>query len=381
MKRKIFNEDHELFRDQFRKFLDKEVVPNIEQWDKDGIVSREVWLRAGENGFLCPWLPEEYGGSGADFIYSVVITEEMSMTDDTGFAIGMHNDIVVPYIWHFGTDEQKKRYLPKCATGDYITAIVMTEPDTGSDLQSVRTTAIKDGDHYIINGQKTFISNGILNNLAVVAVKTDTKIKPAYKGISLFLVEGDNPGYKRGRNLDKMGMHAQDTAELVFEDCRVHKSALLGGEGNGFVVLTKELQQERLIIAIGAVARMHRVLALTKEYIKERMAFGRPIASFQNSRFKMAEMYTIAEMSQVFIDRLIEEHMKGQDVNVETSMAKYSICEGLKTIVDECLQLFGGYGYMEEYPICKAYRDARVLTIFGGSSQIMKEIISKALLK
>lgn len=381
MKRKIFNEDHELFRDQFRKFLDKEVVPNIEQWDKDGIVSREVWLKAGENGFLCPWLPDEYGGSGADFIYSVVITEETARTGDTGFAIGMHNDIVVPYIWHFGTDEQKKRYLPKCTTGEYITAIVMTEPDTGSDLQAIRTTAEKDGDHYIINGQKTFISNGILNNLAVVAVKTDTKIKPAYKGISLFLVEGDNPGYKRGRNLDKMGMHAQDTAELIFEDCRVPKSALLGGEGNGFMVLTKELQQERLMIAIGAVARMHRVLALTKEYINERKAFGRPIASFQNSRFKMAEMYTIAETSQVFIDRLIEEHMVGQDVVVETSMAKYFICEGLKTIVDECLQLFGGYGYMEEYPICKAYRDARVMTIFGGSSQIMKEIISKALLK
>jgi len=381
LKRKIFNEDHELFRDQFRKFLDKEVVPNIEQWDKDGIVSREVWLKAGENGFLCPWLPDEYGGSGADFIYSVVITEETARTGDTGFAIGMHNDIVVPYIWHFGTDEQKKRYLPKCTTGEYITAIVMTEPDTGSDLQAIRTTAEKDGDHYIINGQKTFISNGILNNLAVVAVKTDTKIKPAYKGISLFLVEGDNPGYKRGRNLDKMGMHAQDTAELIFEDCRVPKSALLGGEGNGFMVLTKELQQERLMIAIGAVARMHRVLALTKEYINERKAFGRPIASFQNSRFKMAEMYTIAETSQVFIDRLIEEHMVGQDVVVETSMAKYFICEGLKTIVDECLQLFGGYGYMEEYPICKAYRDARVMTIFGGSSQIMKEIISKALLK
>jgi len=381
MKRKIFNEDHELFRDQYRKFLDKEVVPNIERWDKDGIVSREVWLKAGENGFLCPWLPEEYGGSGADFIYSVVINEETARTGDTGFAIGMHNDIVVPYIWHFGTDEQKKIYLPKCTTGEYITAIVMTEPDTGSDLQSIRTTAAKDGDHYIINGQKTFISNGILNNLAVVAVKTDTKIKPAYKGISLFLVEGDNPGYKKGRNLDKLGMHAQDTAELIFEDCRVPKSALLGGEGNGFMILTKELQQERLMIAIGAVARMHYVLALTKEYINERKAFGRTIASFQNSRFKMAEMYTIAEMSQVFIDRLIEEHMENQDVVVETSMAKYFMCEGLKTIVDECLQLFGGYGYMEEYPICKAYRDARVLPIFGGSSQIMKEIISRALLK
>jgi len=381
MKRKIFNEDHELFRDQFRKFLEREVVPYSEQWEKDGIVPRELWLKAGENGFLCPWLPEEYGGSGVDFIYSLVIIEELARIGDTGFGISLHNDIVVPYIWNFGTDEQKKKYLPGCATGEYITAVAMTEPDAGSDLQAIRATAVKDGDDYIINGQKTFITNGILNNLVVVAVKTDTEIEPRFKGISLFLVEGDNPGYKKGRRLKKMGLDAQDTAELSFEDCRVHKSALLGGEGNGFIVLMKELQQERLAATMMTVAGMHRVLALTKEYINERKAFGRTISRFQNTRFKMAEMYTIAEMSQVFVDRLVEEHIAGENVDLETSMAKYFVPENFKRMVDECLQFFGGYGYMEEYPICKAYRDARVITIAAGSTEIMKEIISRTMLK
>jgi acyl-CoA dehydrogenase len=381
MKRKIFNEDHELFRSQFRKFLERELIPYSEQWEKDGIVPRELWLKAGENGFLCPWLPEEYGGSGVDFIYSLVMIEELAWIGDTGFGIGLHNDIVVPYIWNFGTEEQKKKYLPGCATGEYITAVAMTEPDAGSDLQAIRTTAVKDGDDYVINGQKTFISNGILNNLLVLAAKTDPNAQPPFKGITLFLVEGDNPGYKRGRNLDKMGMHAQDTAELSFEDCRVSKSAILGGEGNGFIVLMKELQQERLAATTAAVASMHRVLALTKEYVEERKAFGRTISRFQNTRFKMAEMYTIAEMSQVFVDRLVEEHVSGENVDLETSMAKYYIPENYKRIVDECLQFFGGYGYMEEYPICKAYRDARVLTIAAGSTEIMKEIISRTLLK
>lgn len=381
MKRRLFNGDHEHFRQQFRKFLNKEVVPYLDQWEKDCIVSKEVWLKAGENGFLCPWLPEDYGGSGVDFLYSVVMIEELAGIGNNGFALGMHNDVVVPYIWHFGTEEQKKKYLPGCVTGEYITAIGMTEPDAGSDLQGIRSTAVKDGDDYIINGQKTFISNGIINNLVVLVTKTDTKIEPKYKGISLFLVEGNNPGYTRGRKLEKMGMHGQDTAELIFEDCRVPKSALLGGEGNGFKVLTKELQQERLVIALGAAATMHRVLAQTKEYINTRKAFGRLISDFQNTRFKMAEMYTIAEMSQVFIDRLIEEHVASRNVDTETSMAKYYVCESLKTIVDGCLQFFGGYGYMEEYPICKAYRDARILTIFGGSTEIMKEIVSKNLLK
>lgn len=381
MKRRIFNEDHEHFRQQFRKFLNREVVPYLDQWEKDCIVSKEVWLKAGENGFLCPWLPEEYGGSGVDFLYSVVMIEELAGIGNNGFALGMHNDIVVPYIWHYGTEEQKKKYLPGCVTGEYITAIAMTEPDAGSDLQGIRTTAVKDGDDYIINGQKTFISNGIINNLVLLVTKTDTKIEPKYKGISLFLVEGNNPGYARGRKLEKMGMHGQDTAELIFEDCRVPKSALLGGEGNGFKVLTKELQQERLVIALGAAATMHRVLAQTKEYINTRKAFGRLISDFQNTRFKMAEMYTTAEMSQVFVDRLIEEHIAGRNVDVETSMAKYYVCESLKTIADGCLQFFGGYGYMEEYPICKAYRDTRIMTIYGGSTEIMKEIISKNMLK
>lgn len=382
MKRRLFNAEHERFRETFRKFLQKEVVPYNDQWEKDGIMSRSVWLKAGANGFLCPWLPEAYGGSGADFLYSVVMMEEMGRIGYTGVNTFIsQSDILAPYIWDFGTEEQKRKYLPRCATGELILAIAITEPDAGSDVQAIRTTAKRDGDHYIINGQKTFISQAILANLSIVAAKTDTKVRPKYKGISLFLVEDDSPGYKKGKGFNKMGMHSLDTAELIFEDCRVHRSALLGEEGNGFGILMKELQPERLVIATIGLANMHRVLEQTKAYIHTRRAFGRTIAEFQNTRFKMAEMYTIAEIGQAFIDRLIEEHMAGRNVDTETAMAKYFINENLKKIVDECLQFYGGYGYMEEYPICKDYRDVRVLPIYGGTTEIMKELISKALLK
>ncbi|MGV8058322.1 MAG: acyl-CoA dehydrogenase family protein [Smithellaceae bacterium] len=382
MERKLYNADHELFRQQYCKFLNSEVVPYYEQWEKDGIVPKEVWLKAGKMGYLCPWLPEEYGGSGVDFLYSAVMTEELGYLGN-GFVIHMHNDVTVPYIGKFGTEEQKKKYLPGCVTGDYITAIAITEPDTGSDVQAIRTTAVRDGNDYILNGQKTFVTNGILNNLVIVAVKTDTKIQPAYKGISLFLVEGDNPGCKKGKKFEKMGWHAQDTAELTFEDCRVPKSAaLLGGvEGNGFMFLMKGLQQERLVMVIKALADLRRVLALTKEYISTRKIFNLPISEYQNTRFKMAEMYTTAEMCQVFVDRLIEEHAAGRKVDTETAMAKYFICESLNKVANECLQFFGGYGYMEEYPICKAYRDSRVTTIFGGTSEVMKGIVANAVLR
>ncbi len=381
MKRTIFNEDHELFRDMYRKFLEREVEPYYEQWEKDGMVSRDLWKKAGENGFLCPWLPEEYGGSGVDFIYSVVMIEEQAAKGFCGFGVNLHNDIVVPYIWNFGNEEQKKRWLPGCCTGEYITAVAMTEPDAGSDLQAIRTTAIKDGGHYVLNGQKTFITNGILNNLCVVAAKTDPKAEPAYRGVSLILVEDGTPGYEKGRNLEKIGMHSQDTSEFVLEDCRVPAENLLGEEGEGFIMLMKELQQERLVCALGSTAAMWRTLSLTKEYINERKAFGRPISRFQNTRFKMAEMYSVAEITQAFIDRLVEEHVKGGNVDVETAMAKYWTTESLKRIVDECLQFFGGYGYMEEYPIARAYRDARIQTIYAGTTEIMKEIISRSVLK
>ncbi len=380
MKREIFSEDHDIFRDAFRKFLEKEVVPHQEEWLEAGIVSKEVWKAAGEQGFIAPWLPEEYGGAGADFLYSVVEIEEMSHIAETGFALNLHGEIVMPYIESFGTEEQKKRWLPGCVSGDIITAVAMTEPNAGSDLQALRTTAVKDGDSYVINGQKTFITNGIINNLIVVACMTDPKAEPRYKGMSLICVEEGTPGYNKVRKLKKLGMQSQDTAELFFEDCRVPKENLLGEvEGQGFIQLMQKLQQERLVTAIGSVASMWTVLEWTKKYCQERVCFGRPIIKFQNTRFKLVELYTIAEVCQAFLDRLIVEHMKGTDVVTETSMAKYFVTEELKKLVDACLQFFGGYGYMDEYPISRAFRDIRVSTIYAGTTEIMKEIIGRRL--
>lgn len=377
MKRTLFNEDHEMFRAQFRKFIEREILPHYEQWEKDGQIDRKLWNKAGDNGYVCQWLPEEYGGLGVDFLYSVIQIEELALQGITGFALNLHSDIVVPYIWNFGNEEQKKKWLPGCCTGELVAAVAMTEPDAGSDLQAIRTTAIRDGDHYVINGQKTFISIGLQNDLVVVAAKTDPKAEPAYRGVSLIVVEDGTPGYIKGRKLEKIGWHSQDTAELSFEDCRVPVANRLGEEGQGFIQLMKKLQQERLVCAIGCVAGIWRTLELTKEYIDERKAFGRPLSKFQNTRFKMAEMFTVAELSQVFVDRLIQEHMAGSNVDVETAMAKYWTTESLKKTVDECLQFFGGYGYMEEYPIARAYRDVRVQTIFAGTTEIMKEIISR----
>ncbi|MGV8057354.1 MAG: acyl-CoA dehydrogenase family protein [Smithellaceae bacterium] len=382
MERTIYNADHELFRQQFRKFLEKELVPYYDQWEEDGIVPVEIWMKCAKMGYLCPWLPEEYGGLGVDFKYQAVMIEETSRVGNTGLDLHGHNDVIVPYISNFGTEEQKKKYLPGCVTGEYLTALALTEPDAGSDLQTMRTTAVKDGDDYIINGQKTFISNGIIANLSIVAVKTDTKITPPYKGMSLFLVESDTPGYSKGRHLDKMGRRSQDTAELIFEDCRVPKSALLGGEeGKAWKSMMMELQQERLVMAIRAMGYIWRILTMTKEYINTRKVFGQFISEYQNTRFKMAEMYTTAEMCQVFVDRLIEEHVAHHEVNIETAMAKYFTTESQNKIAYECLQFFGGYGYMEEYPICRAYRDARSETVMGGTTEIMKQIIAKAVLK
>jgi acyl-CoA dehydrogenase len=381
MKRTLFNSDHEMFRDQFRKFVERELVPHYDQWEKEGSVPRDLWNKAGAQGFVCPWLPEEYGGVGADFLYPVIEIEEIGSYGIAGFALNLHSDIVVPYIYNFGNEEQKKKWLPGTASGEIVTAVAMTEPDAGSDLHGIRTTAVKDGDHYVINGQKTFISNGLCNDLVIVAAKTDPKAQPAYKGVSLICVEAGTPGYIKGRKLEKIGWHSQDTAELSFEDCRVPVANRLGEEGQGFIQLMKELQQERLVCAIGCVAGMWMTLEMTKQYILERKAFGRPIAAFQNTRFKMAEMYTMAEVTQAFVDRLIVEHMAHHNVDVETSMAKWWTTENLKKIVDECLQFFGGYGYMEEYPIARAYRDVRVQTIFAGTTEIQKEIISRTLLK
>lgn len=379
MERNIFSEEHGLFREQFARFLEKEIVSNYEEWERAGQVSREAWKKAGAAGFLCPWLPEEFGGSGADFLYSVIEAEELSMKMVNGFATWVHSDIIVPYIWNFGTEEQKSKWLPGCVSGDIITAVAMTEPDAGSDLQAIRATAEKEGGHYIVNGQKTFITNGLSSDLVIVAVKTDPKAKPAYKGMSLIVVEDGTPGYVKGRRLEKIGWHAQDTAEIYFEHCRVPAENLLGKEGQGFAILMEELQQERLMCAITSTAMMRKAIELAKEYVNERKAFGRPLARFQNTRFVMAELITRAEMIQEFMDRLVESHMAGKDVVMETSMAKYFASESLNDTVDRCLQFFGGYGYMEEYPIARLYRDARVHSLYAGTSEIMKEIIGKRL--
>jgi len=374
MKRRIFNEEHDIFREQVRRFVGKEIAPNYEEWERAGIVSREVYKKAGAQGFLCPWVKEEYGGAGGDWLYSVVVIEELA--EYPGVMFGLHSDICAPYISSYGNEEQKKKWLPGCCSGEKILAVAMTEPFAGSDLQAIRTKAVKKGDRYIINGSKTFISNGLLNDLVIVAVKTNPELK-GWQGMSLIVVEDGSSGYKKVRKLPKIGLHSQDTAELAFEECEAPAENLLGEEGKGFIYLMEKLQQERLVLAIGAVAGMWKVLEMTRRYINERSAFGRTLSKFQYIRFRMAELWTIAEIAQAFVDRLIEEHIKGTEIVSETCMAKWWCTEELKRMVDECLQFFGGYGYMEEYPIARWYRDARVNTIYAGATEIMKEIISR----
>lgn len=377
MERTLFKEEHEIFREAFRKFLEKEVIPHHERWEEEGVVPRSLWRKAGEQGFLCPWLPEQYGGSGADYLYSVVIMEEVARAGASGWGVNLHSDICVPYLFSYGTAEQKERWLPGCASGELITAVAMTEPQAGSDLQAIRTTAVKDGDYYVLNGQKTFISNGLSNDLCIVAARTDTKVDKPARGMSLLVVEAGTPGYVKGRKLKKIGMHAQDTAELSFEDCRVPARNLLGQEGQGFIYLMQKLQPERLVCAVAAQAGARRALEMTLQYCHEREAFGRQIAKFQNTRFKLVEMLTQIEITQAFVDRLVQEHAAGKDVTTETCMAKFWCTEMLKQVVDQCLQFFGGYGYMLEYPIAKAFIDSRVQTIFAGTTEIMKEVIAR----
>lgn len=377
MERRVFTREHELFREQFRKFCEREITPNVERWEEQRIVDRETWKKAGEQGYLCPTLDPKYGGSGVDFGYAAIINEEVIKAGSSGFTAGLHSDIVVPYIDSYGSEAQKQRWLPGCASGETITAIAMTEPNTGSDLAAIKTTAVRDGDSYVINGQKTFISNGILCDLVIVAAKTDPESR--HGGVSLIVVESGTPGFEKGRKLNKMGMHSQDTAELHFSDCRVPADNLLGQEGQGFYYLMEKLQQERLVCAIGAQAGVEVVLEQTIKYTQERQAFGKPIAKFQNTQFKLAEIATEVELGRVFVDRLIDEHIKGTPIIKETSMAKWWVTEMCKRNIDQCLQFFGGYGFMEEYPICRAYRDARIQTIFAGTTEIMKIIIAKSM--
>ena len=380
MQRTLFTEDHKLFRDSYRHFVEKEIVPFYSQWEKDGHVSRELWRKAGEQGFLGLNVPEEYGGAGVDdYRYSTIMMEEVARADVPagGGGMGLHNDIVIPYILAYGSPEQKQRWLPGMCSGEIISAIAMTEPNTGSDLAAVRTTAEGQGDSYLVNGQKTFITNGILSDLVVVVAKTNPSL--GHKGISLIIVERGMEGFERGRLLDKVGLKAQDTAELVFQNVRVPVSNLLGEEGQGFYYLMRQLARERLNVAVGAMAACERALEITLEYCKQRTAFGKPIGSFQNSRFKLAEMKTEIEIGRVFVDRCIEELLEGTLTPETAAMAKWWTSDLQKRVVDECVQLHGGYGYMLEYPIARAYVDARVQSIYAGTNEIMKEIIGRSL--
>ncbi len=368
-----FTEEHHQFREMARKFFETEVKPNHEEWEKNHIVPKEVWRKAGEYGLLCPNVDPEFGGAGADFLYNVIIIEESSRVGNSGFFVSLHNDVIAPYISTYANDEQKKRWLPKCVTGESILAIAMTEPGAGSDLKSLRTSAVDKGDHYLVNGQKTFISNGQLSDLIITAVKHENGT------ISLLMVEEGMEGFERGRNLDKIGLKAQDTSELYYNDVKVPKKNLIGKEGQGFRYLMQKLAQERLVLALAAVEATRLVQTITLQYIKERKAFGQKIGSFQNTKFKMAEMATELEMAQVFMDKVIIEHMKGENTTVEASMCKWYTTEMQKRHTDECLQFFGGYGYMMEYPIARAYLDARIQTIYAGTTEIMKEIIGRGL--
>lgn len=375
--RKIFEEDHNIFRESVRRFYEEHITPYHAQWEKDGQISREAWLEAGRQGLLCMSIPEEYGGLGVDKLFSVIMMEEQARAGTSGPGFGLHSEIVGPYILNYGTEEQKKKYLPKLVSGEMIGAIAMTEPGAGSDLQGIKTRAVKDGDDYIINGSKTFITNGFMSDLVIVVVKTDPTA--GAKGTTLFLVEVDTPGFQKGRNLDKLGLKAQDTAELFFEDVRVPASSILGGEGKGFFCLMQELAWERLQIAIGATATMEVVLEETIEYTKERSAFGKNVIQFQNTKFKLAELKTEATIARIFVDDCLEK-LLNDELSVETAaMAKYWCSDLENKLIDECLQFHGGYGFMWEYRVARAYADARVQRIYGGTNEIMKEIISRTL--
>ncbi|MBW8481421.1 acyl-CoA dehydrogenase family protein [Actinomadura parmotrematis] len=378
MARAIFTEEHEEFRDMVRSFIEKEIAPYHAQWEKDGIVSRQVWEAAGRQGLLGIEMPEEYGGGGnTDYRYYAVFNEELAKASASGPGFAVHNDVCGGYLLGLLNDEQKARWLPGYCSGELIAAIAMTEPAAGSDLQGIKSTAILDGDDYVLNGSKTFITNGILSDIVIVAAKTDPSA--GARGVSLLVVERGMEGFSRGRNLDKVGMHAQDTAELFFDAVRVPKANLLGEEGMGFIYLMQNLARERLCIAVSAVAGAQSAFEQTLEYAKTREAFGRPIGKFQHNRFTLAEIKTEITVSRAFLDQCIDKESRGELDAEEASMVKYWTTEMLKTVVDRCVQLHGGYGYMNEYPIAKAYQDVRIQTIFGGTTEIMKEIIGRGL--
>ena len=377
MRREIFSQEHELFRDQFRRFADREIVPRVEGWNARGMSDRDSWCKMGEAGFLGAHAPAEYGGGGADFLYDAIVMEEMSLLRAHALMMSLHSDICMPYIIHYGSEEQKRKYLPGAISGETILGIAMTEPGTGSDLASVQTRARRDGDFFVLNGSKIFISNGQIGDLFVVVAKTDPDAKPPHKGISLFLVEASTPGFVRGRKLDKLGLRGQDTSELAFEDCRIPADRLLGREGEGFRMLMEQLQQERLCIGVASIASCRRSLDDTIRYVKERHAFGKSIASFQNTQFKLVELAAQVEIGQVFVDRLLAAHVRGDDIVSEVSMAKFWTTDLQKKLTADCLQMHGGYGFMLEYPISQDYADAAVQSIYAGTNEIMKVIVAK----
>jgi len=374
---KLYTDEHEMFRTTARRFFEKEVKPFHAQWEEEGIVPKALWRKAGEQGLLCMSVPEEYGGVGGDFLYSAIAIEEQGRVGASGPGFSLHTDITTPYFLAYASEEQKKYWLPKMVSGEVITAIAMTEPGTGSDLQSVKTTAVKDGNELVINGSKTFITNGQNADLIIVVCKTDPKA--GAKGTSLVLVEADRDGFRRGRNLDKIGLKAQDTSELFFDNVRVPTTNMLGADGMGFVQLMQMLPQERLVVAIQAVAAMELALDETIKYTRDRKAFGKSIIDFQNTRFKLAELKTQATVARVFVDDCTAKHLK-RELDVPTAaMAKLWTTELQCKLIDECLQLFGGYGYMWEYPIARLYADARVQKIYAGTNEIMKELIGRTL--
>jgi alkylation response protein AidB-like acyl-CoA dehydrogenase len=375
--RTLFSSEHETFRDSVRRFMDEEVKPNDERWQEQGFADRDVWKKAGANGFLCASMPEEYGGSGADKLYSIILIEEQARANNSTLGFGLHSEIVAPYLNRYGSESLKKKYLPKMAAGEWIGAIAMSEPGAGSDLQSVKTNAIRKGDKYILNGSKTFITNGWNADLVIVVAKTDPS--KGAKGTSLVVVDTSMKGFSKGRRLKKMGLKGQDTAELFFDNVEVPAENLLGQEGNGFIYLMQELPWERMQIAIGAVSKSEAAIEWTKDYVRERKAFGKSVASFQNTRFKLAECTTEVQVARVFVDKCIELLLEGKLDAATAAMAKYWVSDLECKVIDECLQLHGGYGFMWEFPIARAYVDARVQRIYGGTNEIMKEVISRSI--
>ena len=378
--RHIFDSDHEVFRDAVRKFLLEEAYEQHTQWEKDGQIDRSLWNKAGTQGMLCPGVSEEYGGVGADFRYNMVVSEEVSRLGLTGIGFILHNDVTVPYLENVASEAQKQKYLPKCVSGECIVAIAMTEPGTGSDLQGIKTNAVDKGDHYLLNGSKTFITCGQQADIVLVVCRTNPDPAAGAKAFSILIVEDGMPGFERGRNLEKVGMKAQDTSELFFNDVKVPKENLLGEEGMGFIYLMRELPQERLSIAVSAVASCEAVIEETVKYVKERTAFRKSIAEFQNTQFTLAQLEAEVTAMRVFIDRCAELLVKKDLSTVEASKAKLLATELQGKVTDQCVQLHGGYGYMWEYPVARAYADARVQRIYGGTSEVMKLIIGRELL-